>query len=270
MAKYSYVMKADTLEQYKFEDRLTKIKYFKKKLAMRYPFQYGDSISSLFEGYGKYCGDHLIRVKGQVVAQADGTGKLILSERDTLNNVLRVYTLTTTAMAMNIGRVRIDSTNLKQEIEEKYEWYGRGFRYPLYTIIQKTSFTNLESVGSTTLTYRILPEDLASVKDAHNDSIRNSDASHNNTENTTDKDIFHYHVRNDQGGIDINYTSGADANVTTLVSSNSGILYKRQSCTVKAGDTGNIHLSTAGMPFGQYILYINVNGKIYSHVINVK
>lgn len=145
--KNSYIMKSDVLEQYKFENRLTKIKYFKKKLAMRFPFQYGDSISSKFEGYGKYCGDHLIKIKGQVMIQADGWGKLILSEKDTLDNVLRVYTLTTTAMAMDVDLAELDSTELKQEIEEKYEWYSKGFRYPVYTIIQKTSFTNLEPVG---------------------------------------------------------------------------------------------------------------------------
>ena len=28
---------------------------------MKFPFEYGDSITSSFEGNGTYCGDHLIK-----------------------------------------------------------------------------------------------------------------------------------------------------------------------------------------------------------------
>lgn len=77
-----------------------------------------------------------MKVKGKVAIQADGLGKLILSERDTLDNVLRVHTQTTTLMAMDVNYAEIDSIHPKQEIEDKYEWYYKGFRYPVCIVIQ--------------------------------------------------------------------------------------------------------------------------------------
>lgn len=268
-AKYSYVLLADSLEQVGFENRLTKIRYTKKKLAMKYPLQYGDSVSSRFEGYGSYCGDHFVKVEGQVVVNADGLGKLILSKRDTLDNVLRVQTITTTAMAMGVDTVKIDTTNLKQEIEEKYEWYAKGFRYPIYTLIQKSSFSNLEFVGSTSLAYRILPENFAEIEDAFNDSIRKSEELRKE-EILAKQDRFHYTLTNRNGGIDINYASDDDANILVMVTSSNGILYRRQNTVVRSGETGNILLSTTGLLPGQYVLYLNVNGKIYSKIISVR
>lgn len=268
-AIYSYVLQADTLGQVGFENRLTKIQYIKKKLAMRYPLQYGDTVSSLFKGYGKYCGDHFVKVEGQVVVDADGFGKLILSEQDTLDNVLRVQTVTTTAMAMGVDTAKIDTTNLKQEIEEKYEWYAKGFRYPVYTLIQKSSFSNLEFVGSTSLAYRILPENFAVIEDIVNDSIRKSEELHK--ENIlAKKDRFHYTLTNRNGGIDIDYTSDDDANIIAMVTSSNGILYRRQNVVARGGEVGKIHVNTAGLFPGQYILYLNVNGKIHSKIISVR
>ena len=174
--KLYFKMINDSLKIYKYENRLTKINYFKNKLAVRYPFMYGDSISSTFEGFGFYCSDHYIRVRGQVNVQADGCGKLILPDNDTINNVLRISTITSTAMAMDIDFATIDSTNLKQEIEEKHEWYGMGYRYPLCTIIQRTSYSNMEPIGTNQTAYILLPEDFKYLDDAVNDSIKNEQA----------------------------------------------------------------------------------------------
>lgn len=236
---------------------------------MKYPFQYGDSVTSSFEGYGTYCGNHFVKVKGQVMVQADGFGRLVVSEKDTLDNVLRVYTITVTSMAMDVDVTDIDSTNLKQEIEEKYEWYAKGFRYPVYTTVQKTSFTNMEAVGSTQLAYRLLPEDFSQINDAVNDSIKLLDDRRKKLMKPR-QDIFHYSVKRGESGVDISYTADADADVVILVSSSGGILYRKQCMAVKGGEASEIHISTDGLPKSQYVLYFNVNGKVYSKSINVK
>lgn len=268
--RVSFVLNDDTLKQYMFENRLTKVKYLKKKMALRYPLEYGDSISSDFEGYGLYCGNHFIKVKGQVLTQADGEGRLILSDRDTLYNTLRVYTITTTSMAMDIDYAEIDSTKLQQEIEEKYEWYCKGFRYPLYTIVQKTSYTNLEQVGSTQYAYRLLPEIFDNLNDATNDSIQKESA-HNVIQNCDPaQDIFHYEIKKGDGRLLIYYTVDADASVRILLSNSQGILFWQKPYTIMGGNSGIITVSTSNLRAGQYALYINVNGKITSKTINIK
>lgn len=91
-----------------------KITYADKKISMKFPFHVGDSLSSCFDGYGTYCGNHEVIVKGQVIIQAGNYGRLVLSDNDTLNNVLEIRTLTTTAMAMDVSCPVFDATNLKQ------------------------------------------------------------------------------------------------------------------------------------------------------------
>lgn len=268
--KNSYILTADTLKQYMQESRLTKIRYFQKKLSMKYPLQYGDSILSPFEGYGLYCGDHIVRVQGNVLLQGDGLGTLILSDKDTLDNVLRVYTLTTTSMAMGVDHAEIDSTKLQQEIEEKYEWYCRGFRYPVYAIVLRTSFTNLEPIGSTRLSYRILPESFSELADTVNDSIRNYDEALREREALEQADIFHYQITNEGSNVNIAYTTDTDANVIILISNPFGVLYKKQHFMVRSGESGIFQLDTTDLRKGQYILYINVKGKVYSKTINIR
>ena len=38
---------------------------------------------------------------------------------------------------------------------------------------------------------------------------------------------------------------------------------------VKGGDSGHIPVSTSGLHPGRYVIYINVNGKVYSKTVNV-
>lgn len=270
---YYYLLENNLLKQNSYENRLEKINYDKEKLAMRFPLQYGDSLVSSFSGKGRYCGDHKIKVEGQVLLQADGYGTLVLSERDTLKNALRVYTLTTTSMAIDMDSAIIDPTNLKQEIEEKYEWYVRGYRYPLYETIQRTSYSNLEPVASKSYAYRLLPDDLNISNDQANDSIKNADATRKAEELEQQKaqqDIIHYNVEVNGSNVTLNYTLDADGTVNTLISDVLGMVYKRGSRTTKAGENVSLSFDCSNLKRGNYVLYMNVNGKVYSEKVNLK
>lgn len=268
--KFSYRLNSGILEQYKKENRLSKIAYFGKKVTLKYPFQYGDSLCSEFVGYGTYCGDHSVKVKGKVAIQADGLGKLILSERDTLDNVLRVHTQTTTLMAMDVNYAEIDSIHPKQEIEDKYEWYYKGFRYPVCIVIQKSSYDISTPIGSSFLAYRILPEQFSQISDAVNEKLKYAGKTRKDIDVSKHPNSFRYDVANVEGRVDISYGTDTDANVMIALSNSSGVLYKKQSYTVKAGETGIFHIETSGLFLGQYVLYVNVNGKLYNRTINVK
>lgn len=268
-SRTSYLLDNDTLKQYQYEDRLMKITYADKKISMKFPFHVGDSLSSCFDGYGTYCGNHEVIVKGQVIIQAGNYGRLVLSDNDTLNNVLEIRTLTTTAMAMDVSCPVFDATNLKQEIEEKYEWYCQGFRYPVYTSVQRTSYSNLKPVGSTQLAFRLLPGDFTNLKDNFDDSIR-IDRTVKDSQKETSEEIFHYNIILNNNGININYTIDKDAMVLVLLADCRGILYKNSKYSIRGGDAGNISMGTLGLRPGQYILYINVNGRIYSRTINLR
>lgn len=276
-----YRLKSQALHMTHYEDRLELVRYDKAKLAMRYPFQYGDSIAEPFSGEGIYCGDHKVKVEGQVILQADGAGTLILSERDTLHKALRVCTITTTSMAMDVDSAYIDPDNLKQEVEERYDWYVPGYRYPLYTTIQRTSYANLTPVASRSWAYRLLPDELSHLDDAVNDSIRKNASSTEagNTARLSDSqqdesahpdDILHYNVNLDGRQMTLTYTLDADGTVNILIADVMGLVYRRYSRTTKAGETATASFDCSGLRSGKYILYINVNGIIHSEKVTLR
>lgn len=267
---YGFMLDSYRLKQTEYESRLEKISYDKEKLAMRYPFQYGDSLVSSFSGKGRYCGDHKIKVEGQVLLQADGEGILILSERDTLRNVLRVYTLTATSLAIDMDSAVIDTTSLKQEIEERYDWYVRGYRYPLYETVQRTSYNNLEVIAGKSYACRLLPNDLSLSVDKANDSIRSEDATRKVEEieqQQSQEEIIHYKVDVNGDNITLNYNLDVDGTVNTLIADVMGLVYKHGSHTTKAGENQSLTFNCSNLKRGKYILYMNVNGKVYSEKI---
>ncbi len=122
-------LSGDSLLLDRKENRLSSIRYSKAPLLIKYPLYYGDSISSTFEGDGTYCGDHHVWVSGEQTLYADGTGVLILSESDTLQNVLRVKSITNQMMLMSMDTINIDPSQWKHERITRYDWYVSGYRF---------------------------------------------------------------------------------------------------------------------------------------------
>lgn len=266
---FSYVYDSGYLKQYKTENRLSKILYFDKKVSIKYPFQFCDSIKESFQGYGMYCGNHFIRLKGDVFVKADGAGQVILSEKDTLNNVIRIYTVSTTSMNMGVDFADLDTLNTKQEIEEKYEWFCKGFRYPLYVIIQKSSYNNLEFVGSSNYAYRANPESFLSINDTRNDSLRQSELLKQQLELKKKSQNVFFVIDNTDGKLNFRYSSRDVGYVSIVIAGSNGILYRKNNYKLEICDSGNIHIQTDGLLPAQYILYANVNGKVYSKIVNI-
>lgn len=273
----TYCLDNNFLNQTSYESRLERVNYNKEKISMKYPFQYGDSLISNFSGKGRYCGDHDMKVEGQVLLHADGYGTLVLSEKDTLKNALRVYTLTTTSMAIDMDSAIINPDNLRQEIEEKYEWYVRGYRYPLYKIIQKTSYNNLEPVASKMYAYRLLPNDLTISKDTLNDSIKKTDDTRSGEaleqpiiQHSLQQDIIHYKVDVNGSEITLNYTLDDNGSVNVIIADFFGIVYERNSKTTKAGKEVSVTFNCSNLKPGKYVLYMNVNGKVYNEKVTLK
>lgn len=266
---YTYMFSGDSLLLAVKENRLEHIIYNLPKVAMVYPFQYGDSLMANFSGDGSYCGDHQVRVCGQVRVKADGFGSLILSDKDTLDNVLRVYTMTTTSMAVDMDSAKIDPERLKQEIEEKYEWYARGYRYPLYETVLRTSYSNLVPVATKGFAYRLLPDSITLQQDEENDSIRKSDLAGKHEGDSSNDDIIHYQVHKKGCDVTVEYSLDKDAHIIGIVADIMGIVYKTVSQSGKAGDQLAMAFNCQGLRPGQYVIYINVNGKVYNEKISL-
>lgn len=157
------------------ENRLLKLQYTKPKLSKAFPFQYGDSISGTFEGSGVYCEKYDTEVKGDVFVKAVGIGIMVINENDTLNDVLQIHTKSVKNIKMRNDTFIPNTTDIKQEIEERDEWYAKGFRYPVLIAINNTSYYNHKPVASYKKSYLLSLCDYNILNDFANEKIRKED-----------------------------------------------------------------------------------------------
>lgn len=258
----------DTLFIVGKESPLSKITYQQPLIYIHYPFVYGDSISTPFSGYGIYCGDHPFREQGISSVMADATGSLVINE-DTISNVLRVYTLKSYSICMDIDSAALDTANLKQVIEERYDWYSRGFRYPIFSSVSCTSYDNLTAVGTEQRTYCMLPDIQKLLSDSCNEVIRANDsiARLMRPENTVD--IIHYKISQIGKQLTLEYSLEIKAEINILVCDAMGIVYRRGHQQNEKGNGYELKIDLNGLRNGQYVVYINVNGKVYSSKIKI-
>lgn len=268
---YKYRVSKDSLVQTGYEEPTTIIRYDHPILQQVYPFSMDMKSSSRYEGEGWYCGDHAMKITGNVEQEADGMGTIILSENDTLKNVLRVHTIRTSATTMTEDTCIADSADGHQEIEETYRWYARGYRYPVYETVSRTSYYHLDPVACSQMAFLYLPENQRILADSLNQAIAARDSSGSHNDNNNDKaDIIKYTVQNSGNSITINYDLTESAHITALLCNASGILYRRSERSDPAGGGYTLQIDCSGLRSGLYVLYINVNGKIYNEKINIQ
>lgn len=263
------ILQTDTLFISSNETPLSRIVYNKPLMLMRYPLAYGDSVSAPFCGNGVYCGDHPFREQGISTIIADAKGSIVI-DNDTIPNVLRVYSLKSYSICMDIDSAALDTARLKQVIEERYDWYARGYRYPLFTAITSTSYDATKVIGTSQKAYCMLPESQRLQNDPYNQAIRNKDSLSLAERNNADEEIFHYTIDQNGNQFTINYSLDKDADITILVSDVMGVAYKRSHYHSSKGEDYSVNIDCTGLRYGQYVLYMNVNGKIYSDNITIK
>ncbi len=267
---FYYLIKDDSLFLCSNESRLKKINYDSPILVMHYPFVYADSISKPFLGYGVYCETHHFKESGFVTLHGDAYGSIILSEKDTIPNVLRVHTLKSYSLAMDMEFEALDTAKLKQVIEERYQWFARGYRYPVFETITSTSYADLKTLGTTYQAYCYLPEDQMTLNDSINIEIQKHDLEEKTHQDALKKNIFHYDIQVNGNIINVNYQLDEDARVSSLVSSPMGIVYKQKKWNGTTEGCFTETIDCSGLTRGQYVLYMNVNGKIYSEKVVLK
>jgi hypothetical protein len=146
---YYFRQQKDSLQATGFENSTTLMKYKVPELRMHYPFVYGDTLFSHFEGTGEYCHRLPLSVKGYTHIMADAEGILLLPESETVKKALRVRTL---RHYTETGKDSVEMTL------DTYSWYALGIRYPVFESIKTTlskkgdkKDENGESMNDTTI-----------------------------------------------------------------------------------------------------------------------
>lgn len=278
---YKYGLANNNLLLLNSESALLGMNYFQPQLLQAFPFQYHDSVSERYGGEGRYCGTHFERTFGTVQITADGQGTLILSENDTLYNTLRVYTINTAAIRLNSDSCRNDSDNLKQVITERYQWFARGYRYPVFETVTSSTYNNLDYVSTQQYAYCCPSSVQSEINDPVNEEIRRKDLLDRQNEKNQkgetpdpdtnrDKCVFDYELTQNGNQVIITYDISENAHIHVMVVDVMGVVYRNLQQTNEAGYGYSVAIDCSGLRRGQYIIYMNVNGNIYNNKITVK
>lgn len=173
----SYEISEDTLLIRRYENSLNITYLEKPEEIIIFPMSYGDERINYFYGKGKYCDRLELDIAGFTYSLADGYGTLVLPEKDTIYNVLRVYTakitLTDTrpiTMGFDVYSPRavpLTYDELLDRLEsetsytftETYRWYAAGSRYPVLETSSSQMIVDNKTVSIANNTYVYHPED---------------------------------------------------------------------------------------------------------------
>ena len=151
----------------------------------------------------------------------------------------------------------------------RYSWYATGYRYP---VIETTAISD-ESGSPVCLTALYCPvSEQELLYDEDNRMVRENIETEKNNPNVdidTDKnkrtdELFQYKTSIEGGIIDIEYSLSKKVDIKILVCDITGIVYKSRNIQGATGESSNVSIDCNGLRHGDYILYINVNGKTYS------
>lgn len=264
-----YRTNTDTLVLVGSESTLEKRDYALRKTTRRLHLVYGDSIGKPFRCEGMYCGDHPFREVGTTTVKVDADGSIVLAENDTLRNVLRVHTIDSYSICMDIDSAALDTARLAQVIDERYEWFLPESQYPVIEDVTSTSYFNMDVVGTTRHAYCNLPSDQVPYYISQTDFPSDDEQEGFADGDAQDDGIIHYQIETHGKVIQMTYDLDENATITTIVANHMGMLCTSRQWTQNAGLGYSTQIDCNGLLPGVYILYINVNGKVYSEKVTL-
>lgn len=248
--QYHYDLRKDTLWMTGYNNRTTEMVFDKAEAYLRFPFHYGDSLHTSFQGTGLYCQKINLIARGETHVTIDAAGKVITPDQDTIKNVIRLHRERT------YNETGIKNTRIKLDT---YCWYALGYRYPIFESVRSLTFfaDSITDHFETSFYYPI--KDLEQIKeDLVNEEIRKS--------TTSDNDIlircqsFPNPVVNE---VTLDFELSKKSNVSFRICDLSGLQWISVFGKIVQEGTQQQCISMSGMPPGNYILYVKVNDFIH-------
>ena len=264
-----YRTSLDSLILFSSESPLEKRDYAINKVIKRFPLVYGDSLSKSFRCEGMYCGDHPFREVGTTSVKVDAVGSIVLAEEDTIRNVRRVHTIDSYSICMDIDSAALDTAKLTQVIDERYEWYMPESQYPMIEDVTSTTFYNMDVIGTTKYAYCNLPYNLIDSYVTEDEDPDDEEQEGFSDGGQQAPDIIHYQIETQGKVVNIIYDLDESATIQTIIANHMGMLCMSRQWTQNAGLGYLTQLDCSGLRSGVYILYINVNGKVYSEKVTL-
>lgn len=125
--RYTYQLRNDSLLYWGHDNYLVKTEYTQPELKLRFPFSYGDSVRSRFEGTGEYCHKLSLPISGLSSTRADAKGTLLMPGKRQIDGVLRTCT------RQAYEKQGTDSVSMDIHT---YSWYAPEKSHPIVETMQ--------------------------------------------------------------------------------------------------------------------------------------
>lgn len=255
---YRYKLDGDVVRWYSFENRLTKMEDSVGVPIMRFPFEYGDSLSGRIDMLGRYSTDTQCMETGAIRHMADARGTLILPD-NTIGNVLRVKTVrsTKTMIADTVNRTVFDAKadSLPTFVQTDYRWYSDRFVFP---VARRSDMALAYGDSTVVLGSLCLIQESAyfPVRAEEKHDNREGDDSYN-TDRRMREEGAAVIKRLADGSIEVQYrVDGGSGMLETTICDIAGRVYYHSSAdNVGIGYRSEI-ISMYGAPAGQYLLVV--------------
>lgn len=264
-----YQFYSDTLVLIASESAKETMSFPKEYVCIKNILTYNDSISTRFRCDGIYCGNHPFRRVGTSTLKVDAEGSIVLAAGDTIPNVKRVHTIDSYSICMDLDSAALDTAKLTQVVDERYAWYLNDSHYPIIENATSTTYLNMNAVLTTRYACCNLPDDKAALYVTEDDNDESDFEDSTYDEEATDSTIIHYRVETVGGIVHITYDLDNDAAISLVIANHMGMTYRHSEWVQNAGEGYSAQIDCNGLRSGIYILYINVNGKVYSEKVTI-
>jgi hypothetical protein len=258
--RYYFRQTVDSLLALGYENSTTIINYSKPELKLKYPFAYGDTLYSEFEGVGEYSRRLPLSIKGWTRVHADATGTLMLPD-GTVNNAIRVHTV---KHYIETKRAAVETTL------DIYQWYLRGARYPVFESIKTIfhqqgsyQYTNEydntaagDSVVFTTSYY--YPPELQLSEDDDNSQSADEEAQ-GAAAVFTEASLMPNPV---VSTLSIDYKLTRSAQIWFSLHSGQGVIMRSTQPVQQNAGHNHVEINMSGLMTGIYPLYVHVDGMV--------
>ncbi|MGC3978309.1 MAG: hypothetical protein QM751_08870 [Paludibacteraceae bacterium] len=264
--RYYYSQRNDSLLATGFENYTTLMNYTTPELKMKFPFQYGDTLFSVFEGKGIYSNMLKLKVKGWTRVQADAEGTLKLPGGITVPDALRTHT---TRYYTETGKDSVQMTL------DTYTWYARALRHPVFESI-KTTLHRLPSPSGegsgersdTTIFYTSFyytPEKLIERQDSIN---RDTDA-YGNPLPEVEKVFTEARMLPNPviSNLNIDFKLTRQARIWFSVHNNIGMPMRQTSPQTLSEGYHQTQIPMSGLVTGTYTVYVHVDDMVIQRII---
>lgn len=237
-----YVNRADTLWQVRLQTATTYMDYSMEEVLLKYPMDYGDTLSSNFIATGQHGKLMPIKQHGCNRVCVDATGKLILPDTE-YDDVIRIK---------QMRKIFTQENDTLPLVVERYAWYASMCRYP---VLESERMLQNDSVFYS-VSFYTPQEKLVETDDSLDDiSMEHVFTNASFLPNPVQDRLF------------IHYELTRNAYVGFALYTPLGVLIHQKGAQIQPVGYHEYSIPMMGQITGSYTLYIFVDDKVIQQVI---